>query len=201
MKTLIVMVKEPRPGRVKTRLGQDIGMIDAAWWFRHQTRTLLRTLSDRRWRTILAVSPDRAGLTSRVWPAALPRLPQGRGDLGARMLRVARQIPQGPVLIIGADIPQVGPHHIARGFHRLGGKDAIFGPATDGGFWLMGLRHPQSIAPHALSSVRWSSPFALQDTLACLPGRRIGFADTLRDVDTLDDLRMTGRPMRARPGI
>ena len=52
------MVKEPRPGRVKTRLGRDIGMTAAAWWFRHQTHKILRQLQDPRWELILAVSPD-----------------------------------------------------------------------------------------------------------------------------------------------
>ena len=94
--TLIVMLKEPRPGRVKTRLGRDIGMGAAAWWFRHQTARLLRRLDDPRWQLILAVAPDRDGLQSRVWPAHLPRLPQGGGDLGARMARVFRSLPPGP---------------------------------------------------------------------------------------------------------
>ena len=66
---LIVMVKEPRPGRVKTRLGREIGMTSAAWWFRHAAAGLLRQVADRRWQVALAVSPDRDGLASRVWPA------------------------------------------------------------------------------------------------------------------------------------
>ena len=61
------MVKEPHPGRVKTRLGRDLGLTRAAWWFRHQTRRLIRKLAqDQRWDTVLAVSPDVEGLESRV---------------------------------------------------------------------------------------------------------------------------------------
>ena len=60
------MVKEPRPGRVKTRLGRNIGMTAAAWWFRHQTARLLRRLRDPRWQIVLAVAPDRAGLADAV---------------------------------------------------------------------------------------------------------------------------------------
>ena len=87
--TLIVMVKEPRPGRVKTRLGKDIGMTASAWWFRHQVARVLRQLRDPRWRIVLAVSPD-AATASPVFPHDLPRIPQGRGDLGKRMARAMR---------------------------------------------------------------------------------------------------------------
>ena len=99
------MVKEPVAGRVKTRLGQDIGMTAAAWWFRHQTGALIRRVQSPRWETWLAVAPDTA-LHSRFWPAHLPRVAQGRGDLGARMARVLRGA-SGPVVLIGGDIPGV----------------------------------------------------------------------------------------------
>ena len=110
--TLVEMVKEPRPGRVKTRLGRGIGMVAAAWWFRHQVARLLRRVEDPRWRLVLAVSPDTEGLASRVWPAHLPRMAQGRGDLGDRMGRIFRSLPPGRVCIIGADIPEIGRAHV-----------------------------------------------------------------------------------------
>ncbi len=50
--TLIVMLKVPRAGWVKTRLGRDIGMTAAAWWFRHQVAQLLRRIDDPRWRVV-----------------------------------------------------------------------------------------------------------------------------------------------------
>jgi len=112
---LIVMLKEPHPGRVKTRLGREIGMVAAAWWFRHQAARLLRRIEDPRWRLVLAVSPDAEGRQSRVWPAHLPRVPQGKGTLGDRMARLLRGLPPGPVCIIGADIPAIGRAHIEIG--------------------------------------------------------------------------------------
>ena len=120
--TLIVMLKVPRAGRVKTRLGQDIGTTAAAWWFRHQTARLLRRLRDPRWTIVLAVTPDREGQTSRVWPADLPRIPQGRGDLGTRMRRCLMAT-RGPAVLIGGDIPGVAPTHIARAFKALGSAE------------------------------------------------------------------------------
>lgn len=186
-RTLIVMVKEPRPGRVKTRLGESIGTTGAAWWFRHQTAQLLRRLRDPRWQIVLAVSPDREGLLSRVWPVDLPRWPQGRGHLGDRMARIMAQAP-GPVCLIGSDIPGITRAHIWQGFRALGPHDAVFGPAPDGGYWLVGLKHPQRKSPTMFQNVRWSTEYALTDSIATLPDHRIATIATLRDVDTVEDL-------------
>ena len=196
-KTLIIMVKEPHPGRVKTRLGRNIGMVGAAWWFRHQTRRLLLRLRDPRWQTVLAVSPDAEGLQSRVWPSDLMRMPQGCGDLGARMARMLGQVGPGPACLIGADIPGVTRSHVAAAFAALGDADAVFGPAPDGGYWLIGLKHPRHQPSGFFRDVRWSTSHALADSVATLPGYRVAECATLRDVDTADDLPMTQPGTRA----
>ncbi|MFY2823074.1 TIGR04282 family arsenosugar biosynthesis glycosyltransferase [Ruegeria sp. MALMAid1280] len=188
-RTLVIMVKEPRPGRVKTRLGRDIGMVGAAWWFRHQTRSLIRRLRDPRWQIVLAVAPDREGLTSRIWPADLPRAAQERGDLGDRMARMLRGMPKGPVCLIGADIPGITRGHIAQAFKALGQDQMVFGPAPDGGYWLVGAQRYSALPLGLFRNVRWSTEHALADTLASVPGTRVALLDQLRDVDTLADLK------------
>ncbi len=180
------MVKEPRAGRVKTRLGRSIGMTRAAWWYRHQVVRLLRRLQDPRWRIVLAVSPDRDGMQSRVWPAHAPRLRQGGGDLGQRMARALAATP-GPSVLIGSDIPGIRRAHIVAAFRALGPAPSVVGPATDGGFWLVGLRHP-ILAPLCLfRDVRWSNAETLRDTLPTLPPP-VAYVDTLHDVDDAGDL-------------
>lgn len=186
--TLIIMVKEPHPGRVKTRLGRDIGLVPAAWWFRHQTRRLLRRIADPRWQTVLAVSPDIKGMQSRVWPADLPRWPQGSGHLGDRMAHMLRSAKGAPACVIGADIPGIMPTHIAEAFTALGNHDAVFGPAPDGGYWLIGLKHPARQPTSFLQDVAWSTDRARADSIATLPGYRIDEIATLHDVDTASDL-------------
>ncbi len=184
------MLKEPVAGRVKTRLGREIGMIEAAWWFRHQSVRTIRGLRDPRWETVLAVSPDGACLPR---AGGLACIGQGRGDLGARMARIFRIMPPGPVVIVGADIPGMKRTHIRRAFAQLGSHDAVFGPAEDGGFWLVGLRHPRRAPPGLFRGVRWSSRHAMSDSMATLPGWRIGLADTLFDVDDISDLKRWAR--------
>lgn len=185
---LIILAKEPRPGRVKTRLARDIGAIDAAGWYRRQLRTLISRLGrDPRWQTVLAVSPDCA-LNSPVWQPVPRRKAQGRGNLGDRMARaLAAEAPQARVLI-GGDIPGITPGHIARAFRCLGRHDAVLGPAEDGGYWLIGLGAGVRLPAHAFSGVRWSGPHALTDTIASLAPLRIALTDRLADVDTAADL-------------
>lgn len=182
------MVKEPRPGRVKTRLGRSIGMTTAAWWFRHQTAQLIRRLRDPRWELILAVSPDVEGMQSRIWPADVPRIPQGIGDLGDRMARLFRSLPPGPVCIIGADIPGVQRRDIAAAFAVLGSNKAVFGPAPDGGYWLIGMKRATPVPMTLFNNVRWSTEHALADTLKSIPGLKVGYVRSLNDVDEVTDL-------------
>ena len=187
---LFIMVKEPNPGRVKTRLGRSIGMTNAAWWFRHNAQSLIRKLSaDTRWKTILAVSPDIGGLTSRVWPNHLPRWPQGGGNLGSRMGNIFRNAPKGPIVIIGADIPNIKPGFINDAFDALGNHEAVVGPALDGGYWLIGLKRGATPIPNLLfKGVYWSSETTLSDTLNSLGANKVKHIVQLRDVDTVDDL-------------
>ncbi len=195
-RTLVVMLKEPRAGRVKTRLGREIGMTSAAWWFRHQTKRLLRQVQDPRWRLVLAVSPDGEGMTSRVWPAHLLRMQQGHGNLGDRMARALTRQPPGPVCVIGADIPGITRGHIARAFDALGPAEAVFGPAPDGGYWLIGLKNARPAPRSLFAHVRWSTSHALADTIASVPNLRLALIDELRDADEARDLRMTATNTR-----
>lgn len=188
---LVIMVKEPRAGRVKTRLGREIGMARAAWWFRHRLAYLSRSLSDPRWDTLLAITPDTAIASPAFAP--MPRLAQGSGDLGARMARVFRTLPPGPVLIVGADVPGITRTHIAAAFKALGRHEAAIGPAPDGGYWAIGLKRLKP-APRALfANVRWSSRHAMADTLATMPGLNIARLPMLADVDTAAEFARLSR--------
>ena len=135
---------------------------------------------------MLAVDPDR-DVTKAFWPSRAI-LPQGEGDLGRRMQRLFASLPPGPVVIVGSDIPAIRAAHIAAAFKLLGGADAVLGPARDGGYWLVGLkRSPRVLRPFA--GVRWSSAYALADTVANLDGKRVAFAAMLSDVDAAEDYR------------
>jgi uncharacterized protein len=187
---LVIFVKAPVMGRCKTRLAKDIGGAKALGFYRHATKRLAHILGqDQRWQTALAIDPLPAIAAARTpfWPEGLLRISQGSGDLGARMGRVIKDTPPGPVVIIGSDAPQISPALIVWAFKELRNKDAVFGPATDGGYWLIGLRRQRS-APALFDGVRWSSQHALADTLASLPEDfTIGTLPLLSDVDSGED--------------
>src|SRR5262245_1853778 len=181
---LIIMAKRPVAGRVKRRLGREIGAAAAMRFYRHcLSHAVLRLAHDRRWRTLLALD---SGERFEPSPRKLRRVRQGTGDLGRRMQSLFDTMPPGPAIIVGSDIPGIEAKHIAQAFKLLGNNDAVLGPATDGGYWLVGLRRtPKRLAPFA--KVRWSSRYALADTVANLDGKRVALAATLGDVDTSAD--------------
>lgn len=182
------MAKEPRAGRVKSRLAAEVGMAEAVRFCRVALAGLLRRVGrDPRWETLLAVAPD-ASVLSRAWPGGIPRLAQGHGDLGERMQRVFTRLPPGPVVIVGSDIPDIRASHVADALRLLARHDAVLGPSPDGGYWLVGLRRRPRV-PAIFADVRWSSEHALADTLANCRGLSVGFAATLADIDTAADWR------------
>jgi uncharacterized protein len=180
---VIVFARAPRLGTVKRRLAAVVGDRAALGFHRATLIALLRRLAaDRRFRTVLAMTPDRAHFAA---PRRVLRIGQGGGDLGRRMDRAFRRFRRGRVAIVGADIPDAGPADLAAAFHALGTADAVFGPAEDGGYWLMALGPRRPARPFA--GVRWSSEHALADTLRNFPGRRVALLRVLQDVDTAED--------------
>jgi rSAM/selenodomain-associated transferase 1 len=188
---LVIMAKLPVAGRVKTRLAREIGMVEATRFYRTTMRAVIARLAGQPfWRTYLSVSPD-TGTASPMLPPGVGRLAQGAGDLGARMQRPMRTLPPGPVCVIGTDIPGIAPADVRRAFRSLGRAEIVFGPAEDGGFWLVGMRRrPRIIDPYA--GVRWSRDDTLASVEANLGARPPARTTRLADVDGARDLRRFG---------
>jgi rSAM/selenodomain-associated transferase 1 len=184
---LVLFARRPQLGAVKRRLATDIGAAAAYGFYRRTLRDVAWRLGrDPRWRTWLAVTPDSDAGATGLWevPPGTAIIGQGAGDLGARMARPLREFPPGPVVIVGSDIPEVEVADIADAFRALGNNDLVFGPAADGGYWLVGARR-RPVAPRNLfADVRWSSEHALADTLANVPPKcRVTMVSEHSDVD------------------
>ena len=195
MTRALVVAKAPVAGRVKTRLGADVGMAYAA---ELAAAALLDSLDacakafgpDRCW---LSLSGDLAGavrgdeLTAAVrgWTV----VPQRGEDFGERLVNAHLDAGavDGAVVQIGMDTPQVTAAHLADVADGLDRHDAVLGDAPDGGWWVLGLRRP-GVAT-ALRGVPMSTPRTGADTRAALEaaGLAVGSTTRLTDVDTVAD--------------
>ena len=191
-RSVLIFAKPPLIGLSKTRLARSLGQADARRIARMtMAKTLRDVMDDPRWQAVLYAAPDRH-LASRfggLWPTRLERRSQGSGDLTARLDKGLAEAPQGQILFIGADAPDVSRVLIGRAFDALKTADAVFGPATDGGFWLFGL-HKRGRTVSPFGHVRWSGPHAMADVRANL-GRsaRVAELPTLIDIDEAEDWR------------
>ncbi|MFE2555019.1 DUF2064 domain-containing protein [Streptomyces sp. NPDC059352] len=183
MTTLLVIAKQPLPGRVKTRLAPPFTPVQAA-------SLAEAALAD----TLAAVSRVPAarhvlvldGAPGPWLPAGFTVLPQATGGLDER-LAAAFVSCDGPALLIGMDTPQVTPELLAPAL-SWDRADAWFGPAADGGFWALGLAVPD---PALLLGVAMSRPDtgAVQFERLRAAGLRVGVLPVLTDVDTAEDAR------------
>ena len=180
----ILFARAPCLGTVKRRLAAEIGARAALRFHADTLRRLLWALArDRRLRAVLALTPDRAFLRL---PPGVGRIGQGQGDLGARMARAIGRFPRRRVVLLGCDIPDARAADVAAALHALGRARAVFGPAADGGFWLVGFGPLRIAAP--FRGVRWSVPETLADALFHQRGRTVALGRMLADVDRAADL-------------
>ncbi|HET8588923.1 MAG TPA: TIGR04282 family arsenosugar biosynthesis glycosyltransferase [Nakamurella sp.] len=185
--TVLVMARAPRPGAVKTRLQPLLGAQGCA--------RLQAGLIDRTVRLAERVAPGRCWLAldrPSDLPATARVLRQRGGDLGARMCDAVEQVcseQPGPVLVIGTDVPTLQARHLRAAAGMLaGGVEVVFGPALDGGYYLIGLRRPYA-AVFTIDPALWGGPQVLTASLAAAEaiGLRTGRLEPLRDLDTPQD--------------
>ncbi|MGQ4384689.1 TIGR04282 family arsenosugar biosynthesis glycosyltransferase [Streptomyces sp. SAS_270] len=179
MSTLLVIAKEPRPGRVKTRLTPPFTPEEAAALAEAALRdTLLAVLAAPARRRVLVLD----GAPGPWLPAGFEVVPQCAGGLDERLAGAFGGC-DGPALLIGMDTPQVTPTLLTVDWR---GTDAYFGPAEDGGFWALGLAEPD---PELLRGVPMSTAGtgALQRGRLVAAGLRVRDLTRLRDVDTAHD--------------
>ncbi len=181
---VIIMARLPRMGTVKTRLAREIGAAEALLFYRRTLQKLLRESSDPRWEVCLALTPCQSDRSF----GAIRIVGQGSGDLGARMARLMERFRARPRLIVGSDSPDLTARHIAAAFRALKRCDAVFSPAPDGGFALIGLR-ALFRRPALFQNVRWSSRHALQDARRSLGRAKITLLQPLADIDSGADYR------------
>ena len=192
MRPVLIFARAPRLGGPKRRLAAGIGDEAALDFYRNTLFALPARLAS--FDLTFVVTPDESVADHSLWPAGVSRIAQGDGSLGDRMHRALQQVMPLPAVLIGSDIPEIRPAHLERAFDLLAAHDLVFGPAADGGFWLIGTRR-RPLPERLFERVRWSSSHTLADTIATVPADwSVGLADELEDVDdALAHQRWLGR--------
>lgn len=190
---VLLFVKYPRPGQVKTRLGAHIGMDHASGLYRAFVSDQLETLRQVGLDPTICCAPNAPLADYRDWLGTARTYAAQRGeDLGHRMdeaLREALTV-STPVILIGGDLPDLPVVHLFAARQALEKADVCLGPTPDGGFHLIGLRTPDPL-PGIFADVRWSTDQVLTQTLAnCRKfDRSFRLSPPWPDVDTIQDLR------------
>lgn len=198
MLRIVVFLKSPIPGQVKTRMAVDLDPEAAAAIYRVLLEHTLKVVAEasevaeRAVEVELRVSPDTA-VEELGW-AVRPgwrMVGQGEGDLGERMQRaMADAFAQGArqCVVVGSDCPGLEADDFAAAARGLAEHAVVVGPAEDGGYWLIGLRAPQ---PHLFENISWSTDRVLSMTRERVQAAGLSWLElrTRRDIDTLEDWR------------
>ncbi|NIS75616.1 MAG: DUF2064 domain-containing protein [Deltaproteobacteria bacterium] len=191
--TLIVFAKYPEPGKVKTRLAEDIGAERAATIYSYMAETVINNVSNQgNYRTEIFFDPPDKDKEIRSWLGNTPDsyLPQHGDTLGGRISNAFRTVFSGVsdrAVIIGTDCLDVSADMVRYAFECLENYHSVIGPADDGGYYLLGLNRYE---PEIFQNIDWSTDQVLKQTMGRIKekGLSLFMLDPLTDIDTVFDL-------------
>jgi len=190
---LVIFLKYPEAGRVKTRLAEAIGKNQAAKLYRLFCERICNNFRSDSWNILVCYTPYRKRGALEEWLGSENDFLFQKGkNLGER-LNVAVQcaFKRGAkrVVVIGTDMPQLGQSEVKEAFRKLQKYDAVIGPATDGGYYLLGLcRYDKRI----FERIQWSTNAVYGETCSRLRDCRFSTAILKKkmDIDTISDLKL-----------
>lgn len=190
---LIIFVKYPQPGFVKTRLAKDIGKDKACLLYRLFVETILKRTQDKRFSRIIFYSPANKKNEIEKWLGDdLEMYPQKGKDLGERLSQAFKfSFKKGAqrVIAMGSDSPMLDNKLILKAFNRLKQVNCVLGPALDGGYYLIGF---SSFCPEIFQGIPWGESRVLEKTKDKIKklGLELSLLESHLDIDNLDDLNM-----------
>lgn len=191
---LLLLVKDPAHGPVKTRLARAIGEGTARALYKNFIHDMISRFEREAFPLFICVHPENAlaGLKT-LFGEHLHYLPQRGDDLGRRMencLRDAFSRGFHRVILIGSDIPDLPGEIVTDAFRFLNTFDCVIGPSIDGGYYLIGFRN-DSLLPEAFKGIRWGTDTVLEKTTEILKRYHLTthLLRTWGDIDTIDDLK------------
>jgi rSAM/selenodomain-associated transferase 1 len=191
---VIVFVKYPVPGTVKTRLAKTIGNHQAAIVYKKLVEDTVRMVAKTDEELCIFFAPSKSRLKVEGWLGQKYRYLAQRGtDLGSRMRNAfiyAFQLGYSKVVIVGSDLPDLPASTLVRAFGALENNEIVLGPSVDGGYYLIGLTSTR-FHDELFRGISWSTDAVLSSTLAIISrcNLRSFLLPPGRDIDTWSDLK------------
>lgn len=199
---IIVFVKYPAPGRVKTRLAETLGEELAASLYSHFVKDILEHLTNITYADVrICYDPAHSEAEYAQWLGGKEQyLPQQGSDIGERMkhaMQKAYADGYSRVVLMGSDIPDFPPELLKKTVLDLGSNDAVIGPALDGGYFLIGFRE-DAFFPEVFDAIPWSTEHVFQPTLERMFERdlNVQILPEWHDIDTIWDVNVLLRTNR-----
>jgi uncharacterized protein len=201
---LLVFVKVPIQGTVKTRLATAIGAETAARLYRCFVSDTLTGVRRAGYPLLVFFHPPEADRAVDAWLGeGLTCLPQRGGDLGERMFAAFQEAFRwcSRAVLVGADCPDLPDEILHEAFACLNTHDAVLGPARDGGYYLIGFSSSGGMREEIFQGIEWGSSGVHEATMAAMRMHRIHFhiLPLWRDVDDYDDLKALYDRQKHRP--
>jgi len=211
-KVLVIFAKYPEAGKVKSRLAQKIGAVEAAIAYKKMVERVVRKtdprpfipspegrgihyaspsldgrgLGEGEYRRVLCFDPLEKENDFKKWFPLLEISPQRDGDLGQRMSAALQESlgrGSGHAVLIGTDCVDVDRSLILKAFQNLEKADLVLGPAKDGGYYLIGCKQ---VYPEIFTGIDWSTERVFSQTLEIAEKLklRVAYLPELEDIDT-----------------
>lgn len=190
---VLVFLRAPEPGRVKTRLAREIGVEKALVLYKGFVQRILQAVEESNMDHRICFFPeDKSSLVQDWLGPGHVYLPQRGNDLGGRMGHALAQVfDQGAskAVVVGSDIPGLTSGHLVMAFDQLSHKDVVIGPSLDGGYWLIGFQQNRFCLDLFLG-IDWGACTVFSTTLEKIQaaGLSHGILPFLQDIDTVQDL-------------
>lgn len=191
---LIVFVKYPEEGMVKTRIGSVLGDHFTIDLYRSFVADIIQKAARLSPDLLVYFTPEERAFDFRNWLGLkISIFPQKGNDLGERMKNALKEqfgLGYGRLVLIGSDIPHISAGRLNRSLRLLRKKGAVIGPAEDGGYYLIGF-NSRHFLPEVFDNIPWSTSSVFSLTLRVLADKEIKTAllPRMRDIDTVHDLK------------
>ena len=190
---LIIFLKYPEAGKVKTRLAKDVGDDEAARIYSHMALNIIEGAIDpKSYNTIIFYDPPEKEKEIKNWigKKEVQYLPQIGNTLGDRISNAFKEVYSNgadKTVIIGTDCLEVTSEIINKAISLLGETQVVLGPAEDGGYYLLALNQDR---PQIFQDINWSTEHVLNQTVSKIVENKLNYQKlkTLKDIDTVDDI-------------